>query len=279
MGLALAGPLILSIVQLSGADWAKPFRRVPEAMGAALPAALVLGVVLVRARTRCTSGPHAESVEPDALLQHKSGWLNLLGFSVRMLVYFAVWIWLARKLSGRLRSQDPEPRRTHRDTALSAGFMAAFAVTFSLASIDWVQSLDPHWFSTIFALRTLSGLGISGVAVCTIILVVLRRRGPLRDVVSRTLRRPRQDPARADRVLAYSWYCQYMIIWYSNLPEETGYYLLRREHGWGSLVPVNLAVTSPSRSCSSCCAPSAATASCCCASPPGSWSATRSTST
>ena len=140
-------------------------------------------------------------------------------------------------------SDEPQPERRRRTLVTSALFMATFAITFSLASVDWIQSLDPHWFSTMFALRTLSGAVCSGLALCTILLVVARRRGPLRHVVTKDVM---DDLGKIllgfSLFWGYIWYCEYMIVWYSNIPEETGYYLLRREGDWGTLQPVNLIV-------------------------------------
>ena len=243
VGLALAGPLFLSVLYLSGARWSLPLRRIPEAMGGALPAAMVLGLVLIMGTHALYQWSHSQVVAGDALLQHKAPWLNTLGFSFRMVVYFLVWIWIARKVAARSTSTEAEPERTRGNIRASALFGVILAVTFSLASIDWIQSLDAHWFSTIFALRTLSGVGCSGLALATIVLVVLRRKGPMRSVVTKDVM---DDLGKLLLGLslfwAYIWYCQYMIIWYMNMPEETGYYLLRREGDWGTLAPVNLIV-------------------------------------
>jgi hypothetical protein len=242
-GLALAGPLFVAIVHLTGARWGYPLRRVPEAMGTALPVALLLGLVLVTGIHSLYEWSHSQVVESDALLLHKSAWLNTTGYCLRLVAYFVIWIWLGRKVLARSRSSETQPGRRRRDIATSALYMAVFAVTFSLASVDWIQSLDPHWFSTIFALQTLAGLGCSGAAVCTIALVALRRSGHLRDFVTKDVL---DDLGKILLALslfwAYIWYCQYMIVWYTNLPEETGYYLLRREGGWATLGPVNLVV-------------------------------------
>ncbi len=243
VGLALAGPLFLSIHYLTRAKWSQPLRLVPEAMTAALPAAFVLGLVLLMGTHALYEWSHAAVVAEDALLQHKAPYLNLAGFALRLVAYFAIWIWLGRKLAARSRATEPPQQRRRRDIGFSALFMATFAITFSLASVDWIKSLDPHWFSTMFALRTLSGVGSAGLAVCVIVLVVLRRKGTLRAVVTRDVM---DDLGKILLALslfwAYIWYCEYMIIWYSNIPEETGYYLLRNQGGWGTLVRVNLIV-------------------------------------
>jgi hypothetical protein len=243
VSLALAGPLFLSIVYLSGATWAKPLLRIPEAMGAALPVALVLGLGLIIGTHELYEWSHAQAVESDALLAHKVPYLNVGAFSIRMVIYFLVWIWIGRKLASLSRQACSGPEGRRRSIAVSAAFMAALSVTLSLASVDWVQSLDPHWFSTMFALRILSGIGCAGMALCTLVLTTLRRRGTMRAVVTEDRM---DDMGKILLALslfwAYIWYCEYMIIWYTDIPEETGYYLLRRQGDWGTLLPVNLIV-------------------------------------
>ncbi len=243
VGLALAGPLFLSVLYLCNARWGLPLLRVPEAMTAVLPIAFVLGLVLITGTHALYEWSHEQVVAQDPLLRHKAPWLNVFGFSLRLVAYFAIWIWLGRRLARRSTVLQAPAEKRRGDIGSSALFMAALAFTFSLASVDWIQSLDPHWFSTMFALRTLSGAGCAGLALCTILLVALRRAGPLRGVVTRDVMDDLGKILLALSLLwAYVWYCEYMIIWYSDIPEETGYYLLRHRGVWGSLVPVNLAV-------------------------------------
>ena len=243
VGLALAGPLFLSIHYLSRASWSKPLRRIPEAMTGALPAAFALGLVLIIGTHSLYEWSHSQGVAEDALLRHKAPYLNIIGFSVRLLIYFGAWIWIGNRVAARSTAVAEEGVRRRRDISISALFMAVLAVTFSLASIDWIQSLDPHWFSTMFALRTLSGVGNAGLAACVVTLLALRRAGPMRGVVTRDVM---DDLGKILLALslfwAYIWYCEYMIIWYSNVPEETLYYVLRKEGNWGTLMQLNLIV-------------------------------------
>ena len=243
VSLALAGPLFLSIHYLSGAAWSKPLRRIPEAMTGALPAAFGLGLVLIVGTHALYEWSHGHVVADDALLQHKSPYLNTIGFSVRLVIYFAIWIWVGNRVAARSTAKGEARERRRRDVSISALFLATLAFTFSLASVDWIQSLDPHWFSTMFALRTLSGVGTAGLALCIIVLLALRRAGPMHGLVTRDVM---DDLGKILLALslfwAYIWYCEYMIIWYSDIPEETLYYVLRREGNWGTLIPLNLIV-------------------------------------
>lgn len=235
--LAVAGPLFLSIAHLSDARWALPLWRIPAAMGATLPAALALGIVLLAGTHSLYEWSHGQVVASDPLLQHKAAWLNVPGFALRLVAVLALWILLARRL-GSLR-----PGERGRNTRVAALFLAVFAVTFSVASVDWIQSLEPHWFSTIFALHTLATVGLAGVATCILVLVALRRQGRLRDLATRDVL---EDLAKILMGLslfwAYIWYCQYMILWYTNIPEEIGHHLLRGQGDWRTLVRLDLLV-------------------------------------
>lgn len=236
-GLGVAALLFLAVIHLSHATWAVALRRVPEAMTQTLPVAAVLGVGLWFGIHSLYEWSHAAVVERDALLQHKSGWLDATFFALRMLVCFAVWIGFARLLVRRSRHQDQPGATVDRRANLTTSAMAmvALTVTFSVASFDWLMSLEPHWFSTIFALYRLAGAGLAAIAVVAI-LVVWLRRGSLRRVVSEA---HLQDLGRVMLSLSvfwvYVWYCQYMLIWYAHIPEETAYFVRRSGSPWDTL--------------------------------------------
>jgi hypothetical protein len=234
VGLGLSGGLFLSVLTLAGARWATALRRIPEAMTTVLPAAAFAGIALLGGVHSLYEWSHAGVVAEDPLLQGKVGYLNVPFFAARLVLFFALWIWLTRAMvkPSRLQDADGRPEHGRRRWMAAALFLPVFAVTFSFASIDWLESLEPHWFSTIYALGTLSGLGSSGLAIC-IILAVLLRRGPLRGVVND---HHLDDLGKIGIGFAlfwgYIWYCQYMLIWYTNMPEETPYYVLRSQGGW-----------------------------------------------
>lgn len=243
VGLALSGPFFLALVTLARGRWPGELRRVPEAFNAAIPAAALLGIVLLSGVHSLYEWSHTSAVSADALLTHKAPFLNWTGFAVRMVVYFASWYWLGGRLVRALHAQDADPsvaasRRSMRCAAL---FLIVFAITFSLASIDWIESLEPHWSSTIFALVALSTLALAGLAACAIIASEAAQRPELRHVA---------NAARIDdigRIMigmslfwAYIGYCQHMLIWYTNMPEETSWYVARSSGEWTTVGRVAL---------------------------------------
>lgn len=234
-GLALCGPLFSSLLVLSKARWPGELRRIPEATLSSLVVAALLGVVLISGVYTLYEWSHPATVASDPLLQHKAPYLNLVGFAARMGVYFVSWVWLAGNLLRATREMraQPGPVASRRATRAAALFMSVFAITFSLASIDWVQSRAPHWFSTIFALITLSTIALAGCAAFILLAAA---------VDARLHRAQLLPPERVDdlgRILiglslfwAYIGYCQHALIWYTNMPEETAWYEARSGPEW-----------------------------------------------
>ena len=243
VGMAVSGTLFVAIAYVSNARWCAVLRRLPEAMGGTLPYAAGIGLLLIFGVHSLYEWSHPGAVSGNHLLEHKAGWLNVSGFSLRMVAYFGLWIWLTHRLLRESRAQDLDGDRIHQARNLKNGalFMAVLAVTWSLASIDWFESLQPEWFSTMFALQTISGAATSGLALVMLLAVLLRRRGPLRGVVRED---HLDDLGKIAIALSlfwvYIWFCQYMLIWYGNMPEETMYFQLRAEGGWPVLNAVSL---------------------------------------
>jgi hypothetical protein len=243
VSLGLSGVVFIALLTLAGARWWVALRRIPEAMSTALPYGALLALVLIAGVHSLYEWSHASAVASDELLQHKSTWLNVPLFAARLVACFAIWIPLSRRLvqAGREPASLDPRAYVRRNLILACWFVPLFAVTWSLASFDWLMSLEPHWFSTIYALVTLSGLGLAGLAACIVLTVSVRRSGAMRDVISRD---HLDDLGKLAIALSLFWvyirYCQYMLVWYTNMPEETGWYIARGVGVWAVLQPVNV---------------------------------------
>jgi hypothetical protein len=242
LSLGLAGLLFVALQYVTGAGWSVAFRRVPEAMAAVIPvAALGLGFVLVaRPSLYPWAGPNAEA-EPATPLQQ--AWFNRPFFLVRAVVYVAAWVILGLALVRGSRRQDADGAVAHTRTnvRVSAAFLVVFGVTFWLASTDWLMSLEPGWSSTIFAVYQFAGLFLGGLAGIILLAVWLRWLGPFRTVFSR------EHAHDLGKLLfgfssfwMYLWLCQYLLIWYVNSPEETGYFTRRLHGAWRPLFFLNV---------------------------------------
>ncbi|MHC5010309.1 MAG: hypothetical protein ACYTG6_05070 [Planctomycetota bacterium] len=250
-GLGLAGVLFLALHYVTGARWSTGIRRIPEAMtGALLPAGLLMVAILFGAVTLYPwadegvvwgdAGGHG-----DEILQARSGWMDLPFAFGRAALCFGLWIWLATLMvrNSRRQDRDGDPGHRTQNTRLSALFLVVFGVTFSVFCFDWLMSVERHWFSTMFAVYVFSGVLVCGLGVVALLTIVLRRRGTL-------------GTAASDDVLhdlgklifgfslfwGYIWFCQFMLIWYANNPEETGFYIVRHGGAWAPLAIANVAL-------------------------------------
>ncbi len=242
LSLALAGILFLALHYLSSAGWWAVIRRVPEAMMGFVPVAGLLTLPLYFGRQVLYPWTRPEVLRHDPVVAAKSAYLNTPFFFGRMLAFLLLWSLFALLLRRTSLAQDrsgskggvgEEHRRMVR---ISAFFIVTFAVSFSLASFDWLMSLDPRWFSTIFAVYTFAGLLLSGIAAITLAVVLLRERGALAGIVQESHLHDLGKLLFAFSTFwAYIWVSQYLLIWYSNIPEEVTFYVLRTRDGWAPL--------------------------------------------
>jgi hypothetical protein len=232
-GLALAGGVFLALLNASSSRWAAALRCVPEAMSRAIPVLGAAALVLLFGVPTLYEWAHESAVLGNPVLEEKAVFLNPVFFAGRLVAYFVLWTWAAR----RLRNAAPGSGRIGR----GALYMAVFAVTFSAASVDWLESLAPEWSSTMFGLVCLSGLGLSGLAAAIVLAVHLRRSGAWEGVLSEDHLHDLSKLLFGFSLFwTYIWYCQYMLVWYTNMPEETIWYAERREGMWGTLTTLSL---------------------------------------
>jgi hypothetical protein len=241
--LGLSGIFFVALQYATGAVWSIPLRRVGEAVSGALPvgAAGILSVLILHPTIYPWYGHPL--VESEGWMGFKQAWLSYPFFLGRAILFIVVWLLFSRAILKNSRRQDQENgiELSRKNTRLSVGFMVAFGVTFWLASTDWVMSLEPNWASTIFGVYHFAGMFLAGLAVVALLTVFLRSSGPLRHGVtdSQYLDLGRMIVAFATFWM-YIWFSQYMLIWYSNLSEETPYMVLRTKSGWGTLMIANL---------------------------------------
>ena len=244
LGLALSGLCLVAIHYTTGASWSVVVRRTAEAMASTLPLGVLLLAVAFLMRPRLyswTEGLGALAGDPAAVF--KRAWLSRSFFLVRAATYVVLWGGFAAAITRRSRRQDADSalRWTKANVRLSAAFLPVFGVTFTLASIDWIMSLEPSWYSTIFAFYNFAGLLQSGLAVLILVTFWMEGRGPLRGVLNAE---HRHDLGKLLFALSsfwmYLWFSQYLLIWYANVPEETAYFVRRAQGGWLALQLANV---------------------------------------
>jgi len=243
IGLSLAGMLFLAFHYLTTAGWSVSLKRVAESVASTLPIGAALILFTLGGMGVLYEWSHADAVAANALLQKKTAWLNAPFFIGRTVVYLVVWLLFYAAMVRISRRQDRTGglAANRKSTILSACFMAAFIVTFSLASFDWLMSLQAEWFSTVFAVYNFAGSFVSGLAVITITAILMRRGGALSGVVTE---HHLHDLGKLilgfTTFWIYIWFSQYMLIWYGNLPEEVTYYQWRHSGAWAVLSAANL---------------------------------------
>ena len=243
LSLGLGALVFVAIQYVTGAGWSVGLRRVPEAMVAILPVAAVgLGVVfLARPSLYPWAGPAAAEAGPPNPLRH--AWFSWPFFLGRAAFYIACWMALGFALVATSRRQDRDgsPGHSRTNIRLSAAFLVVFGVTFWLANQDWLMSLDGEWISTIFAVYQFGGLFLSVLAAITLLAACLRWLGPFRDVfVGEHVHDLGKLLFGFGNLWGYLWFCQSMLIWYVNNPEEAVWYTRRLHGGWGSLFHLNV---------------------------------------
>jgi len=240
---ALGGAVFAAIQGVSGARWWAPVRPVASALagtlavpGAALFLTLVLGLRTLYPWAR----PGAAAV--SHALHAKAVWLNPSFFLARALVVLVLWMALASLLRDRLAVLDgrPSAEANRAFARASVLFLLLLAPTLSAASWDWAMSLEPEWYSTMFSVYIFSGTFLGGIAAVAVLAIWLDRRGLLGwRLAPETLHDLGKLLFAFGTFWAYIWFCQYLLIWYSNLPEETPYFARRLTGGWTLLFWLN----------------------------------------
>ena len=237
------GSLFFSAIQhITRAGWSVVIRRLAELTSqTVLPLAVLFLPILIPVMLGISPlyvWNDAEIVAHDHLLQIKAPYLNGTFFAIRWVAYFAVWALLARMYFGWSRAQDKDGKAYWSDQLEQWSGPAAIllAITVTFASFDLLMSLEPHWFSTIFGVYYFAGSMVAFFAWTTIAVALLRRYGILRQPITT------EHIHDIGKLLfgfncfwAYIAFSQYLLIWYSNIPEETQWFLKRQENGWGTV--------------------------------------------
>jgi len=235
LGLGVFGVAWISILYLSRGVWGVTMRRVPEAMTAWLAPGGLLTLAVGLGAGTLYHWSHPEAVAADALLTHKAPFLNMTMFYVFLAVSLVLWVAFAAALVGASRRQDREGgvTLTARSHTLSAVFLLVFALTISVVSFYLLLSLEAHWFSTMFAVLVFTDVVQTGLAFVAVVAGPLVLGGVLKGFVNENhLHSLGKMLFAATGFWAYIYFCQYMLIWYANLPEETVYFLKRSANGW-----------------------------------------------
>jgi hypothetical protein len=234
MMIALGALAFYGIQWASQAGWSPVLFRVMEGMTAyVLPGALIVLAIAVASGTighyNLFVWMDPDVVEHDKLIKNKSSFLNMTGFIIRGLIFIAGWSlyrYFARKFS--IAQDTATDNKNFKKTfRISAAFLVFFIYTESMMSWDWIMSVDPHWFSTLFGWYVFASMFVSGITVIALITMYLKSRGYLEFVNENHLHDLAKYMFAFSIFWTYLWFSQFMLIWYSNIPEEVTYFVTR----------------------------------------------------
>ncbi len=238
LGLSI-GPLALLMLQhMSGGQWGLVGRRVFEAASRNLPFVALMFIPILFGLPRLYEWARPEAVQADHILQMKAPYLNVPFFIARAVLYFALWIGGAWLLNAWSAAQDrgevaTTPADSRRFRVLSAPGLIVYVLTMTFASTDWIMSLDPHWYSTIFGFIFVAGQGLTGLALVIVVLSALATTQPYATYLNT---RHFLDLGKLLLAFVMLWayfsFSQFLIIWAGNLPEEITFFAERLRGGW-----------------------------------------------
>jgi len=245
LSLAIGASFFLAIQYITQSGWSAMFKRIPEAMGSFVPVAAVIFLLfLVFGSHSVYHWTHAEEVAKDELLMHKEPYLNLPFMIIRYILFVGSWIVLAYMLRRYSLKEDEVGGLEYfkKSEFLSKVFIFVMAFTFTLGTIDWIMSINPHWFSTLFSAKNFMTAFFHAAATIAFIAILLNRNGMLPGLNKYHLHDFSKYIFMLSIIYGYLWYSQYFLIWYANIPEETVYYTTLMQGGWKGLFIADIAI-------------------------------------
>ena len=244
LSLAIGAAFFFSLQYISQSGWSAMFRRIPEALMAFIPYASIIMLLLFFGLHDIYQWSNPDVVAHDELLQHKAPYLNIPFFMIRIVIFCGSWVLLTRYLRKLSLQEDNLAGMAmfEKMEFWSKIFIFVLALTFSIASFDWIMSIDEHWFSTIFAFKNFGAAFYHGTSLVALVVIVLHKKGYFKDLNEYHL----LDFSRYMFILSIIWgylyFTQFALIWFGNIPEETIYYARRWENGWIVFIFFNFAI-------------------------------------
>lgn len=244
-----AAIFIQAAAGLAQGAWIVAYRRIPEAIGANvwIFGVITLIILLTIVFVLGDSNPIYQWVNPkgDAILEGKSAFLNKGMFAGFSIAAVAAWSWFGRKFRSMSLAQETAPKNSTkiywRMVALSGAFLFVYALTMmSTTPWLWIMSIDAHWYSTLYSWYVFASSFVSGMALILLWTVYVKNKGNLEFVTKEHLHDLGKFMFAFSVFWTYLWFAQFMLIWYANIPEETGYFKIRMQGPYSSFFWANL---------------------------------------
>jgi hypothetical protein len=239
MGMGIGGAFILVIHYLSSSGWVVAVRRIPEAFASYLVPAFAFTIVMLFGLKKLYPWTDHEMMVNDHHLHHKAGFFTTGFFTARVVIFFVLTLLLVTKMLKNSQAQDAtgDKEILGKQKKLSAIFLVVFAPLFTLFAMDTIMSLDPKWFSTIFGVYVFIGFVQATFAMAILVVRQLQKYGYFEAITPDHFHDLGKYLFGFTIFWAYIGVSQYLLIWYANLPEETGFFLARQVPGW---LPVSI---------------------------------------
>lgn len=228
------GVLVFQAIQyIAEAGWPRLLFRVFEGIHSyVLPGSIIVAILVLLAGTHFYPWMDADLVAEDEILQVKSLYLNMPGFIIRMVIYLAIWNGYRYFMTKNSLAQSDmaDYTYTRKNYNISVFFVILFGLSESTMVWDWFMSMQPHWFSAMYAWYIFAGLFVSGLTVIALITFYLKQKGHLDFINDSHIHDLAKYIFAFSIFWTYLWFSQFMLIWYANIPEEAAYFVLRMQH-------------------------------------------------
>jgi hypothetical protein len=237
-GIVMANAFFQAATYVAYGGWHTVMKRVPEAIGMMLPVTGIL-LLLILAVPNLIYGYHPvyewtnkAIVASDPIMQAKVSYLNLPFFFVRFAFFVGILTYLAylMRKNSLLEDQHEDLKYYKSNLKWASLFLVFFAVYILVMAWDWVMSIDAHWYSTMYGWYTFASNWVNGIAALTLVVLYLKKKGYLTVVNNSHLHDLGLLMFAFSIFWTYVTFCQFMLIWYANIPEETEYFRLRYDH-------------------------------------------------
>ncbi len=234
LSITLGGLFWMALQSITQSGWSSAFVRVPQALVTYLMVGAVLWIPLFFGMPHLFHWAQSGAVLHDAVLAHKSPYLNVPFLIIRTVVFFVLWIYLAQRIRKLSLREDKAGGLDafNKIEFNSKVFIFVLGISFIFVGIDWLMSLDAHWFSTLFAVKFFISAFYHGSAVIVGAVIILNRLGYFPFLNEGHLHDFSKYIFMLSIMWGYMWFVQYLLIWYGNVPEETVYFHIRREEGF-----------------------------------------------
>jgi hypothetical protein len=235
LGVALGALAVVMLHHLMGGNWGDMVRRLGEHAAMTMPLMMVLFIPIAIGMRSLFPWDRPELVAHDPILRHELPYLNAPFFLWRVAIYGVIWVgmaWYLRSASLR-HDRTGNPHTTLHMHNVSAGGMVVYFITMSFASVDWMMSLEPHWFSTVFGFVAIAGQSISGLCVLIVFLALMVNMHPFVEEVRKEYFNDLGNLLLTFVILwAYLSFAQLLVIWMGNEQDEIPWYVHRLSLGW-----------------------------------------------